>query len=101
VQSPTASTNYAVYTFGTYQSTAFMLMLSYENNGGDGADQSAIYVDSGTSSYGGGFSVTKLSGGTIFSVSRSTSSLVVQITSGGGAGTFLQWQLFLLQSSGA
>jgi hypothetical protein len=103
ITAPVASTAYTVWTFAEYASTAFMLMCSYENNNGDGADQSAIFVDAGTSSYGAGFSVTKLTGGTIFTVARggttNARTITISIGSGGGAGTILQWQLFLLAST--
>jgi hypothetical protein len=98
------STFYTVHTFGEYASTAFMLMVSYENNAGDGANLSAIFVDNGSNSYGGGFGATRLTGSTSLECSRGGTTgartLQVRHSSGSGAGdTYLQWQLFLLAST--
>lgn len=89
-----------VHVFGQYALTAFMLLVGYENNDGDGANLSAVFVDSGTSSYGEGFSITQLSGSTTLEVRRSTSTLQVRHSSGGSTNQFLTWTLMLLQGYG-
>jgi hypothetical protein len=93
-----------VWTFQEYASTAFMLMVSYENNLGDGANRSAIFADSGTGSYGGGFGVNRLTGSDSLECRRSGSegarTLQVRHSSGNSdSAVNLQWQLFLLPAT--
>ena len=93
-----------VWTFNEYASTAFMLMVSYENNAGDGANRSAIFVDSGSGSYGGGFGVNRLTGSDSLECRRSGSegarTLQVRHSSGNSdSAVNLQWQLFLLPAT--
>jgi len=93
-----------VWTFNEYSSTAFMVMVSYENNAGDGQNRSAIFVDSGSSSYGGGFGVNRLTGSDVLECRRSgvegARTLQVRHNSGSSdSGTYLQWQLFLVAST--
>ena len=93
-----------VWTFQEYASTAFMVMVSYENNTGDGANLSAIFADSGSSSYGGGFSVNRLTGSTTLECRRGggagARTLEIRHSSGSGdSAVNLQWQLFLLPAT--
>lgn len=90
-----------VHTFTQYASTGFMLMVSYEDNAADSNNRFAIFVDSGTSSYGGGFSVSKLHGSTDLEAQRSTYSLQVRHASSTSNNCNLQWQLFLLRGYGS
>lgn len=95
---------FTVHTFAEYASTAFFLMVSYEDNNGDGANRSALFVDAGTSSYGGGFGVTRLAGSTSLEAQRggttNARTLEVRHNAGGSSGAHhLQWQVFLLLST--
>jgi hypothetical protein len=100
VTSP-GSTWHTVHTFGQYELTAFMLMVAYEDNEGDGNNLFALFADSGSGSYGEGFSITRIHGSSTLECRRDNRDLQVRHSSGGSTGSKnLNWQLFWLQGSG-
>lgn len=96
---------YTVDTFAEYAFTGFLLLVGYEDNNGDGANRFAIFVDSGSGSYGGGFGVTRLHGSTSLECQRAggvdARTLQVRHNAGGTSGAVhLQWQYFKLDITG-
>ena len=74
---------YTVYTYSQYDSVCFFAMVSFENDAGDGANQSAMFATSAGAAYGAAFGVQQISGGTGIEARRSSTSFQVRQTIGG------------------
>jgi len=74
---------YTVYTYSQYDSVCFFAMVSFENDAGDGANQSAMFATSAGPAYGAAFGVQQISGGTGIEARRSSTSFQVRQTIGG------------------
>jgi hypothetical protein len=79
---PLQNTWYTVYTYSLYDSVCFFAMVSFENDAGDGANQSAMFATSAGPAYGGAFGVEQISGGTGIEARRSSTSFQVRQTIG-------------------
>jgi len=73
---------YTVYTYSQYDSVCFFAMVSFENDAGDGANQSAMFATSAGAAYGAAFGVQQISGGTGIEARRSSTSFQVRQTIG-------------------
>ena len=84
-----------VSTFSAYELTSFMLMAGFEQDTADAQNLTATFVDSGTTSYGNGFSPTRLIGSTSLEAQRSGANLQLRVTAASAAtGTpILRWML--------
>ena len=80
---PLQNTWYTVYTYSQYDSVCFFAMVSFENDAGDGANQSAMFATSAGAAYGAAFGVQQISGGTGIEARRSSTSFQVRQTIGG------------------
>ena len=58
-------------------------MVSFENDAGDGANQSAMFATGAGAAYGAAFAVEQISGGTGIEARRSSTSFQVRQTIGG------------------
>jgi len=74
---------YTVYTYSQYDSVCFFAMVSFENDAGDGANQSAMFATGAGAAYGAAFAVEQISGGTGIEARRSSTSFQVRQTIGG------------------
>jgi hypothetical protein len=92
--SATQNTWYAVHTFNLYELTLFFLLVGFEDDLGDGNNKTAVFVDSGTLSYGSGFAPTRLSGSTSIEARRAGQELQIRFThTAGGSNRQLRWSL--------
>ena len=92
------NTWYSVHTFGIYELTAFILLVGYEQNSGDGSNLTAVFVDAGSNSYGTGFSTSRLTGSTSIEAQRSSDTLQIRVTASSAASgsPVLRWTLIKL-----
>ena len=79
---PAQNVWYTVYTYSQYDSVCFLAMVSFENDAGDGANQSAIFATGAGAAYGAAFAVEQISGGTGIEARRSSTSFQVRQTIG-------------------
>jgi len=79
---PVQNVWYTVYTYSQYDSVCFFAMVSFENDAGDGANQSAMFATGAGAAYGAAFAVEQISGGTGIEARRSSTSFQVRQTIG-------------------
>ena len=88
---------YSIYSFGSFELTCFFLMVGYEQNSGDSLNRTAVFIDAGGTSYGTGFSVTRLGGSTDVEARRSGDDLQIRVTHNGGG--ILRWNLIRIDGN--
>ncbi len=64
------NTWYTIDSWGTYEATAFLLMISYEYDAGDGQNRFALFIPTGAA-YAGGVTLTRLGGSTDIEIQMS------------------------------